>query len=128
MSVDEGYQLKRPCKNCPFAPTKTRITFSCRERAEEIADQAYRNGFPCHLSAVDTSEDEEDGGYVFGANTQHCVGAIMMFLCENSEWPGIFNDEELADRLRDHVDWTAPHFETEEDFINANLGRRERAA
>ncbi len=120
--MDQGYQLKRPCKNCPFAPTKTRIKFSCRERAEEIAETAYRNGFPCHLSAVDTSEDDEDGGYVFGENTQHCVGAIMMFLSDGNEcgWPGIDNDEVLADRLNDHVDWKAPHFETEEDFLEAN--------
>lgn len=120
--MDKGFQLKRPCKNCPFAPTKTRIKFACRERAEEIAETAYRHGFPCHLSAVDTSEDDEDGGYVFGDNTQHCVGAIMMFLGDGNEcgWPGIDNDEELADRLSEHVDWKAPHFETEEDFLEAN--------
>jgi len=120
----EGYQLKRPCKNCPFAPTKSRITFSCRERAEEIAESAYRQGFPCHLSAIDTSDDHEDGGYVFGANTQHCVGAILMFLEENETWPGIFNDEDLAEELRNHVDWSAPHYQSEEDFIEANSDAR----
>lgn len=132
MSMDEGYQLKRPCKNCPFAPTDTRIKFSCKERAEEIAESAYRNGFPCHLSAVNTETDdgECEGGYVFGAKTQHCVGAIMMFLADGNEcgWPGIYNDEELAERLEHHVDWTAPHYETEEDFIEANLSDRERKA
>lgn len=125
MSIDKGYQLKRPCKNCPFAPVKTRITFSCKERAEEIAESAYRNGFPCHLSAKDTSdEDEEGGGYVFGANTQHCVGAIMMFLSDGNEsgWPGIFNDEDLAERLSEHVDWDAPHYESEEAFIAGAVG------
>jgi hypothetical protein len=122
----EGYQLKRPCKNCPFAPTKTRIKFACAERAEEIAESAYRNGFPCHLSAVDTSEYDENGGYVFGPNTQHCVGAILMFLSEgySEGWPGIGNEEELADRLASHVDWTAPHYESEEDFIKANARAR----
>jgi hypothetical protein len=74
---------------------------------------------------VDTSEqDEENGGFEFGANTQHCVGAIMMFLNEESEWPGINNDDELADRLREYVDWTAPHYQSEADFIEANTGRR----
>ncbi len=128
--MDEGYQLKRPCKNCPFAPTKTRIKFACAERAEEIAESAYRNGFPCHLSAINTDEDgdDEDGGFVFGPKTQHCVGAIMMFLSDGNDcgWPGIYNDEELAERLNDHVDWTAPHYEREEDFIEANT-ERERA-
>lgn len=127
--MDEGYQLKRPCKNCPFAPTKARITFSGRERAEEIAETAYRQGFPCHLSAVDTSDDDpENGGFVFGTKTQHCVGAIMMFLADgNDGWPGIYNDEELAERLRDHVDWKAAHYESEEDFIAANSKRRKVA-
>jgi hypothetical protein len=119
--MDQGYQLKRPCKNCPFAPTKTRIKFSCKERAEEIAESAYRNGFPCHLSATHIEEDDYgEGGFVFGEKTQHCVGAIMMFLADGNEgWPGISNDEELAERLRDYVDWKAPHYETEQDFIDA---------
>jgi hypothetical protein len=122
--MPEGYALKRPCKNCPFAPTKTRIKFAGAERAEEILESAYRNGFPCHLSATYVEDDSEYGndGYVFGQNTQHCVGAIMMFLSDGSEggWPGIWNDEELAEKLSEHVDWKAPHFETERDFIEAN--------
>ena len=59
------FDLKTPCKNCPFMNTKDGIKFACRERAEEIEEQAYRNGFPCHLSAVDTSDEDEDGGFVF---------------------------------------------------------------
>lgn len=130
--MDDGYQLKRPCKNCPFAPTKTRITFRGEERAEEIAESAYRNGFPCHLSAVNIEDDEEEyggGGYVFGPNTQHCVGAIMMFLSDGNDcgWPGIYNDEELAERLNDYVDWKAPHYESEADFIAANIETKKRA-
>jgi hypothetical protein len=120
MSSDEGYQLKRPCKNCPFAPVETRIKFSCAERAEEIAESAYRNGFPCHLSAVYV-DDEDDGGYVFGSKTQHCVGAAMMFMADgNDTWPGIYNDDELAERWRDRIDWSAPHYASEQDFIEAN--------
>lgn len=129
--MDEGFQLKRPCKNCPFAPTKTRIVFSCRERAEEISESAYRNGFPCHLSA-DLIEDDDygDSGFVFGAKTQHCVGALMMFIAEgqnDSGWPGIDNDDELMERIRDHVDWTAPHYDSEEDFIEANTSAKKEA-
>lgn len=84
------YDLKTPCKNCPFRNDKTRITFSCKERAEEIEEQAYRNGFPCHLSAHDTSdEDEEYGGYVATEESQHCIGYIIMQLKEGwGEWPG----------------------------------------
>lgn len=119
--MPEGFQLKKPCKHCPFAPSKTRITFSGKERAEEIAEHAYRNGFPCHESAT-LDEDAEDAGFEFGKKTQHCAGAVMMFLADGNDsgWPGINNDEDLAERLSMHVDWTAPHYESERDFIEAN--------
>lgn len=118
----EGYMLKRPCKNCPFSPADTRITFSCRERAEEIEETAYRNGFPCHLSAVNLElPNGEDTGFMFGTNTQHCAGALMMFIADGHDcWPGVNNDEELVEALRDHLDFTAPHFESSEDFLEAN--------
>ena len=115
------YDLKTPCKNCPFRNDETRITFACRERAEEIAESAYRNGFPCHLSA-DYDDDDDDGGYYDGGNAQQCVGHTIMMLKEglSDTWPGIDNDEKLADRLAEQVDWNAPVFESEEDFIEAN--------
>jgi len=122
-----GFGLKRPCKHCPFAPTKTRIRFYNSERAEEIAEGAYRNGFPCHLSAelVDDEAGEAEG-YVFGEKTQHCVGALMMFIADsNGCWPGIDNDEDLVDKIAAHVDWTAPHYETEDAFIRANRKKPE---
>jgi hypothetical protein len=120
------FDLKTPCKNCPFRSDATRITFACRERAEEIAEQAYRHGFPCHLSADYVEDDDtfdgESGGFVFGEKTQHCVGAIIMFLKDGHEsgWPGIDNDEELAERLAGQVDLYAPVFDSEEEFIEAN--------
>lgn len=120
-----GYMLKVPCKNCPFSKADTRIVFSCRERAEEIEEAAYRHGFPCHLSAVNHElPNGEETGYVFGPNTQHCAGALMMFLADGYDcWPGIGNDEDLAEALRDHLDFSAPHFECSEDFFEANEAR-----
>lgn len=121
-----GYQRRRPCRHCPFAPTNTRITFACRQRAEEISEQAYRRGFPCHESAVDTSDEDPDGGFEFGAKTQHCAGAVMMHLSENggAEYPGIGNDDDLAAKLVDRLDWKAPHYKAEELFLRANAGRK----
>jgi hypothetical protein len=118
----QGYRLKRPCKHCPFAPTDTRIKFACAERAEEIAESAYRNGFPCHQSADLVEDDDGDSdGYVFGEKTQHCVGALMMFLSDSHGcWPGIENDDDLAEQINAYVDWAAPHYESEEDFVKAN--------
>jgi hypothetical protein len=114
-------QLKTPCKNCPFANRETRIKFRCAERAEEIAEGAYRNGFPCHLSAEPHEDDDgETSGYVFGEKTQHCAGAIGMFLNDNyTAWPGLDNREIDASK------WTkamAVAFESEEAFIAANAG------
>ena len=64
------FDLTTPCKNCPFRTDSTRITFAARERAEEIEEQAYRRGFPCHVSA-DLNEDPQSGeeGFVFGPQT-----------------------------------------------------------
>ena len=115
------FDLKTPCKNCPFRNDETRITFACEERAREIAESAYRNGFPCHLSAVLVEVNEDESGYSVGRDTQHCAGAIIMFLLDgNDTWPGIDNDEELAERLGEQMDFNAPVFETEEAFIEAN--------
>ncbi len=113
-------QLVTPCKNCPFSVSETRIRFSGRERAEEIEEHAYRNGFPCHLSAT-LDEDDEDGGYEFGPNTQHCAGAILMLVNEGyNTWPGIGN-RDLSEK---YVERLAPNlhraFACTEDFLAAN--------
>jgi hypothetical protein len=118
-------QLKTPCKNCPFANRETRIKFTCRERAEEIAESAYRHGFPCHLSAELREDDLDTDGYVFSGDgsTQHCAGAIGMFLnSDYDEWPGVEN------RYMGDGKWLkaqAVAFESEEAFIEANRGRRD---
>ncbi len=124
------FDLKKPCKNCPFGNTRTRITFVSRERAEEIEESAYRNGFPCHLSADDTSDEDEDGGFVFGENTQHCVGALLMHLKdgESGNVPFTNLDEDEQDLIRDRLDWSAPVFESVEAFLDANTERKRKRA
>jgi hypothetical protein len=115
-------QLARPCKNCPFSVAETRIRFACRERAEEIEELAYRQGFPCHLSAT-LDEEDEDAGYEFkrDGSTQHCAGAMLMFLNAGYDtWPGIDN-RELSSAF---VERLAPNlrlaFENEDAFFEAN--------
>ena len=116
------WDLRKPCKNCPFGDTPTRIRFACKERAEEIEESAYRNGFPCHLSAVNTSDDDpDDGGFVFGDDTQHCAGALIMYLQDGGgNVPFEWLDEDEQDRIRERLDWSAPVFENETAFIEAN--------
>lgn len=124
------FDLKTPCKNCPFSNTRTRIRFVSRERAEEIEESAYRNGFPCHLSADDTSDDDEEGGFVFGENTQHCVGALLMHLKddESGNIPFCNLDEDEQERIKERINWNAPVFESVEAFINANTERKRKVA
>lgn len=125
------FDLKTPCKNCPFMNTKDGIKFSCRERAEEIEEQAYRHGFPCHLSAVDSSDEDEDGGYVFGEDTQHCAGALLMFLkdgYDSGNVPMEQLDEDEADRIKQRLNWKAPVYECVEDFLNASTETKRKAA
>jgi hypothetical protein len=121
------FDLKEPCENCPFRTDGTAIRFTCRGRAEEIKESAYRHGFPCHKTAVDTSdEDEDSGGFVFRQNgkTQHCVGSLMMHIKEGYDsTPGTGNDAELFERVAAKVDWKSPHFESVEAFLDAN-GRK----
>lgn len=117
------FDLKRPCKNCPFRTDATAIRFACRERAEEIEESAYRNGFPCHLSAdLIEAEDAQDGegGFVFGDQTQHCVGATLLYARHGD---GNIPFSRLSDRERERIsarlDWSAPVYETEDDFVES---------
>ena len=119
------YDLKTPCKNCPFRSDATAIRFSCAERAEEIEDQAYRNGFPCHLSAEYREDDYgEEDGYHATDESQHCIGYIIMMMNEGQEsaWPGIGNDEKLIERLYAQVDLRAPVFGSTDEFVAASEG------
>ena len=89
----------------------------------KLRSRRIGRGFPCHLSAdFHESDGGEDDGYVFGAETQHCVGYIIMQLHESSgsPWPGINNDEELLDQLADQIDWDAPVFHSHDEYMKAN--------
>lgn len=109
--------LKTPCKNCPFANRPSRITFRGMERAAEIEESAYRNGFPCHLSAEWTEYGDGEEGAVPGDKTQHCAGAIGMFLNAGySEWPGVDNEEPPGD----YSPAQKVAFGSIEEFVEAN--------
>jgi len=121
------FDLKTPCKNCPFRSDESAIRFSCRERAAEIEESAYRNGFPCHLSANLIEDDEtwdgESGGFVPGENTQHCVGYIILQVRDGggcNPWPGINNDDDLLEHLEQRVDFDAPVFDSIDEYLAAN--------
>ena len=118
------FDLKTPCKNCPFRNGTDRIVFRGRERAEEIAETAYREGFPCHLSA---EYDEFRNGFVPGERTQHCAGSLAMFARDacGSPWPGINNSERRLKRVTAQLEPIFDQvFKSEEAFIAANFDPR----
>jgi len=114
------FDLTTPCKNCPFRTDATAIRFACRERAEEIEESAYRNGFPCHLSGV-IDDDDEDAGYEFGPNSQHCVGATIMFLAGGMG--GNIPFERLSQRRQEKIEarlkFDAPVYQGPEEFLDS---------
>jgi hypothetical protein len=122
------WDLKKPCKNCPFVNTKDGIKFADRSRAEEIEEQAYRHGFPCHLSAVHVEEtDRCEGGFVFGPNTQHCAGATLVHLKDmDGSVPFQNLPEKQQDKIRDRLDWNAPVYESVEEFLAASTKKEVR--
>lgn len=124
------YDMIRPCARCPFRSDDGAIRFANRERAEEIEESAYRFGFPCHTTAELVEQDDHplnQDGFYFGNNTQHCIGYIIMcFKNGYDTWPGIENDEDLAEKLQGQVDWQAPVFDGAEDFFEANSRRPAR--
>lgn len=116
------FDLKTPCKHCPFRTDATAIRFSCRERAEEIEESAYRNGFPCHESAQYVEDDERgEDGYTFGENTQHCVGAMLLYLRDGGSGNVVFErlDDAAQDRLWDRLDFDAPVYANEDAFLDS---------
>ena len=96
------FEVKRPCPHCPFRD-ETRIRFTCRERAIEMEEQAYRQGFPCHETA-----ECRDGG-------------------DGCPWPAIDNDEDLLTALAEDLGdwWNAPVFDGDDAFFDANDGEEE---
>ena len=120
--------MTKPCKHCPFRNDGSQITFACRERAEEIEEQAFRQGFPCHATAecVESNEYGEDGGYYATEDSQMCAGFISMMLKSQEVWPSLNdNDEDLFAKLEIQYGefWNLPVFECAEDFFEANANQ-----
>ncbi len=128
------FDLKRACTNCPFMNIPERITFAARERAEEIEETAYRQGFPCHEHAEWIEADDDylgDGGagWKRDGSTQHCWGSLAMHLQNGGSIPwerAIEDDEDLEQRWWDRADPKALRlvFKNEDEFLDANTNRR----
>ncbi len=125
------WDLLRPCAACPFnRGSSTRITFRNRDRAEEIEEIAYREGFVCHEHAATVEklvegnieefyDDREDG------SGQHCAGALIMYLrSHGGNIPFEWLDEDEQDRITNRLDPQADVFDDETEFVCAQDDRR----
>ena len=83
------------------------IRFACRERAEEIEESAYRNGFVCHEHATCVEGEDGEEGFTFGEDgEQHCVGALLMNLYDgNGNVPFEWLPEGEQDRIQSRLDF-----------------------
>lgn len=122
------WDLLRPCAHCPFnRGSSTRITFRNRERAEEIEEIAYRQGFVCHEHATAfESPDGEEEFFDFGEDgEQHCAGALIMYLrSHGGNVPFEWLDEDEQDRIQNRLDPRADVFEDETEFVCSQDDRR----
>ena len=123
--MEVRFDMKRPCTHCPFRSDETGIRFATQERALDIYLTALIHGFPCHQTA-DYLDNEDDldapSGYVFGEASQHCAGFLIMRLKEDGDypWPGIGDQDETLERIRQNVDLSTPVFDNMDAFMRAN--------
>lgn len=114
------FELRTPCKDCPF---RTDVTpYLTRARVREITD-AITEGqatFSCH-KLNDLVEDEETGeeDVVEGERAQHCAGAMIMLerLGRPNQMMRIAERVGLYDRSKLRMD--SPVYATPEAMIKA---------
>lgn len=102
------FDLKRPCKDCPFR--KDVVGYLKKGRAQEILDAILREDqtFTCHKTITGERIEDESGepiAYAPGVKDQHCAGALIME--KRYGWPnrmpriaisfGLFDPDALRD-------------------------------
>lgn len=108
------FELKKPCKRCPFRNDIQ--AYLSRDRVEDILDSiiGHQGTFSCH-----EHNDFTDDGVVEGKRAQHCAGALIFL--EHLEKPNqmmrIAERVGMYDRTKLQMD--APVFDNESDFIDA---------
>jgi len=123
------FDLKKHCKHCPFANTPDRITFACRERAEEIEEILYRQGFVCHEHGENIEDDFLEESYIDfrdDGSSQHCWAGLAMHIHNGGStvpWERACDeDPELEEYWWSRADQQAlaTVFQDEEEFFDAN--------
>jgi len=133
------FNLKSPCKDCPYRTDKE--PFITQGRAEELARALLGDGFfYCHkyvdydlveesepLDDIDAEEQMEGEFYAGTESDQMCAGSMIML-----EHMGQANQMmRIAERLGmyDHtqMDMEAPVFKSSDEFIKHHARTRRKA-
>lgn len=115
-----NFDLKRPCKDCPFRTDV--IPYLRPSRAREITDSLIRQQgtFSCHKT---NDFGGDDGEAIETSKTQHCAGATIML--EKLGRPNQLM--RIAERLgvydRKKLDMAAPVYDTPAKMIAAQRRR-----
>ena len=128
------FNLKRPCKTCPFLRGDAGPVRLVKERTREIIEAATGvpgATFSCHKTVdydQDESWDDDDSCPRNTEGEQHCAGAILFSI--KVEEPNQMT--RIADRLGllNGLDETADVFENKKEMLAASLPsiRRKRSA
>ncbi len=114
-----NFDLRRPCKDCPF---RTDIPgFLSKARAREIT-RAITDGqgtFSCHKLNDFTEDDEGEPVVIEGDKAQHCAGALIFLERINrpNQMMRIAERLRLYDRTK--LDMDAPVFASATAMIKA---------
>lgn len=114
------FDLKRPCKDCPFIKGTTMVLNP--GRMEGIAEHLSNdfNVFPCHKTthqlAPEGREEEydsEEGGYSLHGREQACMGALAYTLKHHGNLPvlarlAIRGDPSKINTIRDNFHLITP--------------------
>lgn len=114
-----NFDLKRPCKDCPFrTDVKPYLTAS---RAREITDAITRQQatFSCHKTNQLVDGDDGENEVLETGKSQHCAGALIML--ERLERPNQMM--RIAERLgmydASKLDMDAPVFDSPRAMVAA---------
>lgn len=118
-----GYELKKPCSNCPF---RTDIDPYLRTaRAREIVESLASGIFPCHKTvdyeALDDL-DEDDVGSRDQSGEKFCAGALIMMHKQGHVGQMARIGARLGGYDPDQLDMDAPVFASSVAFIDAQEG------
>ncbi len=114
------YDLKKPCKSCPFRTDVEPFLPVARVREIVRSITVQQQTFSCH----NTNEfDEEEGYAIETSDSRHCAGAMIFLMANDQQNGGMNQMMRIAYRLNmfdpDALDLAAPVYDTLEDWEDA---------